>query len=101
MNRYHPSAGSAVGRAVTAALGGYLLALTFCAGFAAVLCRLAGLARADAFIGAAMLAFLVWPSAAIFSYATVSARRAAAGVFGAALLFGGLAWALGPLPTPR
>lgn len=101
MNRYHLTTGSAIGRALTAALGGYLLALTFSAGFAAILCRLAGLARADAFIAAGMLAFLVWPSAALLSYAAASARRAAAWVFGGALLFGALAVALAPLPMPR
>lgn len=100
MNRYRLTTGSAIGRALTAALGGYLLALTFSAGFGAVLCRLAGLARADAFMAAGMLAFLVWPAAALLSYAAGSAWRAAAWVFGAALLFGALAMALSPLPTP-
>lgn len=101
MNRYHLTTGSAIGRALTAALGGYLLALAFSAGFAATLCRLAGVARADAFIAAGMLAFLVWPSAALLSYAAASARRAAAWVLGGALQFGALAVALAPLPMPR
>lgn len=101
MNRYQLTTASAIGRALTAALGGYLLALMFCAGFGAILCRLAGLARADAFMAAGMLAFLVWPAAAVLSYAAASARRAAAWVFGAALLCGGLAVALSPLPMPR
>jgi len=94
------AAAAVAARALTAIAGGYLLALAFTGAAAALLCRVGGLDRADAFVAAGMLAMLAWPLAAIVSYAARSAGRGAAWVFGAALLLGATAWLLNPLPRP-
>lgn len=87
-------------RCLLAIPGGYVLALTFCAALAALLTRGFGMARADAFIASAMLAFLVWLFAALMAFAARTTLRAGAWIFLPALLFGLSAWLLSPLPAP-
>ncbi len=54
--------------------------------------------RVEAATIASLTAFLAIPAAAIWAFAAASAWRALAGVAGPALLFGVLAWLLGPRP---
>ena len=97
MSRYHLSLPSLLFRTVLASAGGFALAFSFCAG-AAILFGLAfGMARAEAIVLTAMLAFLVWMMAVLIAYAARSNLRAAAWVLGGTALFGCLAWWLGPL----
>lgn len=87
-------------RTLLASVGGYALALSFCAGTAALCNALFDMPRAEAFVLAAMLAFLVWMLAGMLAYAAATGWRAAAWILGGTLLFGGLAWLLSPLPAP-
>lgn len=100
MSRYHLGRGAVIGRTLIAVVGGYALALAGSVGIAVLLCRLAGVDRADAFVGAAMLAFLLWAVAAIVAFAARSTWRALGWVLGTAVLLALIGWSGAPLPPP-
>lgn len=97
MSRYHLSLSSLLFRTVLASVGGFALAFSFCAGAAVLLGVAFGMTRGEAMVLTAMFAFLVWMMAVLIAYAARSNRRAAAWVLGGTVLFGALAWWLGPL----
>jgi hypothetical protein len=100
MHRYTLSTAAVISRTLLASIGGYLLALSFSAGATAVLTRGFGMVRGEAFVLAAMLAFLVWMLAVLTAYAAATSWRAAAWIIGGAMCCAALGWLLGPLPAP-
>jgi hypothetical protein len=100
MSRYHLSLSSLLVRTALASAGGFALAFTFCAGAAVLLGRAFDMARGEAVVLTAMLAFLMWMMAVLVAYAATSTWRAVAWILGGIALFGALAWGLGPLPLP-
>lgn len=77
-------------RCLAAALGGYALANTLPVALVAP----SSLARVDAALVALQLSFVVYTGAVVWAFAARSAALAWAGLALAALLSGGLAWAL-------
>lgn len=100
MSRYHLSTGAVITRTLLASVGGYALSLSFTLGCAAILSRGFGMARGEAVVLAAMLAFLAWMLAVLVAYAAATSWRAAGWVLGSAALFALLGWSMGPLPAP-
>lgn len=99
MSRYHLSLPALLWRTLLASVGGFALAFSFCAGMAVLLGVLFGMARGEAMVLTAMVAFLVWMMAALIAYAAQSTRSATAWVLGGVVLFSALVWWLGPLPA--
>jgi hypothetical protein len=66
----------AAGRAFAAIVGGYALTISFAAAATTLLQRGAGWGRGEAFVTAAMLAFVVYLAAALRAFLAPSARRA-------------------------
>ena len=66
----------AAGRALAAIFGGYALTLAFAAAATSLLQRGAGWDRGEAFVTAAMLAFVVYLVAALRAFLAPSVRRA-------------------------
>ena len=84
-------------RAVAAIGGGYLLAAVASTLLGVLLAALLPLSRADAVSLATMLAFVIYPCAVLWVFATASAGRAWAGILGASALLGGVLWLTGGL----
>lgn len=82
------------GRAAAAVLGGYAVAALFAAASA----RLLPLPRVEAVLPGTMLAFLVIPGIAIWSFLARSVVRAWAGILIVAILMALSTWLAGP-PT--
>lgn len=80
-------------RCLAAALGGYALANTLPVAIVALVAP-RSLARVDAALVALQLSFVVHTAAVVWAFAARSAALAWAGLALAALLSGGLAWAL-------
>jgi len=100
MSRYQLSKGAVISRTLLASVGGYALSLSFVAGGAALLARGFGMARGEAFMLAAMLAFLVWMLAVLVAYAAATSWRALGWILGSTVAWAVLAWWLGPVPGP-
>ncbi len=79
-------------RAVAGSAGAYGVAALF----AAALARTLPMSRLEAVSLATLLAFLVAPAGAVWAFLAPGPWRAWAGMLGAALLFGGVAWLAGP-----
>jgi hypothetical protein len=83
---------SATMRALIGVFGGFAFALCFMVGMASSMAAAGWLSRADAAVAAGMLAFLVWMSSVLTSFAAASAWRAAAWLAAPACAFALLAW---------
>ncbi|WP_316251106.1 DUF3649 domain-containing protein [Sphingomonas sp. JC676] len=79
-------------RVVAGSVGAYGVAALF----AAALARTLPMSRVEAVSLATLLAFLVAPAAAVWAFLAPGPWRAWAGMLGAALLFGAIAWFAGP-----
>ncbi|MDE2598759.1 MAG: iron transporter [Rhodocyclaceae bacterium] len=100
MSPYHLATGAVVVRTLLASVGGYALALSFTVGGSIVVARSFGMARSEAIVLAAMLAFLVWMLAVLIAFAATTTWRAAVWILGSAASFALLGWGLGPLQAP-
>ena len=79
-------------RTLAGTLGAYAVAALF----GAALARTLPMERLDATVIATLLAFLVAPAVTVWAFLARGPWRAWAGVIGAVLLLGAMAWAAGP-----
>lgn len=83
--------GNVAARAVAGTLGAYGVAALF----AAALARALPMPRVEAVMPATLLAYPLMPAVTIWAFLARGPWRACGGVAVAALLFGGIAWAMG------